>query len=401
MSEPPTRSDLLGPKAAGDAGWKSRLAYVVLQQLFAGAGFAVFSLMPKFLVRALHATDAEVGLISAGMPGGALLFSPLLAYVLDRYPRVRILRTGLALFVVVSIAIVPLARERALLLPLALVLGGSMVMVFNTAGAIAAEIVPREHIARAVGLHGASNMLGYALAPAVAEIVAERYGWTPTFTMACVMGLAAMLVTFLIDEPARVTAEPIEGAPSVGMLIAPFAVASMACGIAHFALYVFHQPHIFAQGGTEVRGYFIGFTVGALVMRLVFGGISDQYGHARVATISLFAYALVAFGAAFMTPRTLEIFGFAQGLVHGVFYPAVVALGVERAGHAAKGRAITWLYGTFNLGSMLAGLVGGAIAEAYDTRVAFYVTGLVTGFGVLALVPSFTEERRRRLNARA
>lgn len=396
LNEPIAEAGTDLPRISPDVRWKSRLGVVVLQQFFAGSGFAVFSLMPKFLAKSLHLSDDTIGVISAGMPGGALLFSPLLAYLIERFSRVRILQSGLLLFTVCSLLVVPLSHTRAALLPLAVVLGGAMVMVFNTAGAISAELVPGTHIARAVGLHGASNMLGYAVAPAVAEIVASRFGWTETFSLACVMGLVALSVTLFIEEPGRVQLTAEESGKSVGKAIALFAVASMACGIAHFALYVFHQTHIFAQGGTEVRSYFLGFTVGAFVMRVFFGGIPDRFGHARVATITLALYALITMLAVYMTPSTLAYFGLAQGIMHGVFYPALVALGVTRAGSSAKGRTITWLYGMFNLGSMLAGLGVGAISEEHGTRVAFLVSGALTAFGVLALLPSALAERRER-----
>jgi predicted MFS family arabinose efflux permease len=224
-------------------------------------------------------------------------------------------------------------------------------------------------------------------------VVAARFGWTIAFSMASVMALCALTVTLFLEEPPRVLAMGEKSEASVGRMIALLLVASMACGVAHFALYVFHQPHIFAQGGKVVRDYFIGFTVGALVMRVVFGGTADRFGHARTAIVSLALYALVTGLAALMTPRTLGVFGLAQGVLHGVFYPALVALGVTRAGHAAKGRTITWLYAVFNLGGMLAGLGVGVIAKHHGTAAAFYVAGMITSLGALALVPSFLAER--------
>lgn len=355
------------------------LSLIVLSHFLCAFGFSVFSLFPKYLMVARGLSQADTGPITMGLPLGALLLSPLVVHAMGRYPKAAIVRAGALAFAGLA-ALFALSPDVRLLPLLAVLIGAATMGVFNGGAGLTAEVAPQRAMARALGLHGAAGMLSHALGPLLLEPLAARAGFSLTFLVAACAPLAAAFLPLPSAPPARPVSDTSASfVRPLGTLLA----VSLLMGIMHNALWTAHQPLVLARGGSEVRGYFVGMSFGALCMRVLLGGLPDRLGHLRAARYSALVYVFAALAMTFMTPATLSLIGLLHGVAHGVFYPSMAALAMGRVSSLARGEALTAIYAAFNVGASLASFGFARFGEAYGPAAVF---PLAACFGLSGLV---------------
>lgn len=368
--------------------YRVRLARILVTQLVFGLGFSSLAIVPKMLETTGRGSARDIGHAMAMLGLGAGLCAPLAGLALDRIGRVRVIRVGatataLSLLAFAASLDVPALRTLAMLIA-----GSSFVFVFNGTSTLAADVSPSDRVARSIGWLGSAGMIAHAASPALAEMLAPHLGWERVFAGASTLCIASIFVSLGLEEPER----PKQLAGSEGALpalvgaagrLGPMLLVCVLAGGAYAAIFAFHQPLVLARGGTDVRGYFVGFTLGALVMRLGFGSLPDRIGHARATRLSLAAYAVVAGSFAFVQPAYLLVFGVAHGVAHGVFYPACAALGFARTGPTERGMSSALLNGSFNAGHAFAAFGYGALAQATRLEAVFLAAAIAAALALL------------------
>jgi MFS family permease len=360
------------------------------------AGFAIctFYLLPKFLTTELHATPSQIGLVSAAYGIAGSLAVPLLGAAVDKVsPRVLLL-AACTVLAGAAVGFIWVERVGPLLLVLRTAQGLGWAVLFTAGMMLTIGTSPPARLAQAIGYYGVANLAMNAIAPAAAEIMAERVGWKPIFALASATGLLAVLVAcFLPDE------RP-EHANEVGMLellvkrrsLSMVAIVTIWGG-AFGAMIVFHQPFALALGMKNVRGFFIAYTITAVFSRVGTGNAVDRIGRPVVAVASLALYAVVVLAMQGLRPGWLEPLGAALGLAHGFFFPAHSALVLERALPEERGKLMALSNAAFSGGFALAGVVLGGVAQRDGYPHAFLLAGLVTTAGVALLVTTTLASR--------
>lgn len=364
------------PASAPNA--RAGFALIVLSHFLCALGFSVFSLFPKYLMVERGMSQAEAGTVTMGLPLGALLFSPLAVHAMRRFPKSTIVRVCALAFAVLSVVLACAPDVRTLPL-LATLVGGACMGVFNGGAGLTAEVASEHAMARALGLHGAAGMLSHALGPVLLEPLASRAGFATAFLVAAAAPLLAASLPLATVRPRSTTTMP---AASLVRPLAALMVVSTLVGIMHNALWTQHQPLVLARGGQAMRGYFVGMSFGALIMRVAFGGLPDRVGHLKAARYAALVYVVAAFGMTFLTPETLPVFGLLHGVAHGVFYPAMAALATARVSAQARGEALTAIYAAFNVGASLASFGLSRFGEAEGPAAVF---PLAAAFGACGL----------------
>lgn len=371
------------PAARGVLGGRvSAFWVIVLSHFMCAFGFSVFSLFPKYLMTARGLTQAETGTSTMGFPLGALLFSPLVAFAMGRYAKANIVRAGALCFALLTSCFM-LAPDVRVIPLLSFLIGGACMGVFNGGAGLIAEVASEHRMARALGLHGAAGMLGHALGPLVIEQLAAYSGWGGAFALACASTLAAALLPLPASRPRAGRVEI-----SFGFLrpLRVLLVVALFAGLMHNALWTAHQPLVLARGGHEMRGYFMGMCLGALTMRVLFGGLPDRLGRGRSALYSLTLYVAAALGMTWVTPSTLPAFGLLHGVAHGVFYPSIAALSTSRVAAGARGEALIAIYAAFNVGATLASVGFARLGERFGPAAVFPCAAAIGVIGWLTLV---------------
>lgn len=344
-------------------------------------GFSVFSLFPKYLMTARGLSQADTGPATMGFPLGALLFSPLVAFAMGRFPKANIVRVSALLYGTLTSLFV-FAPDPAIIPLLSFLIGGACMGVFNGGAGLVADIAPDHAMARALGLHGAAGMLGHALGPLVMEPLAAHFGWSTSFGLASGAALLASLLPLAHNVP-RGGGFTI----SLGFLrpLHALLVVSLFAGVMHNALWTAHQPLVLARGGHEMRGYFLGMSGGALFMRVMFGGLPDRLGRAQAALYALILYVVAAAGMTLVTPSTLPWFGLLHGIAHGVFYPAMAALATGRVALGLRGEALIAIYAAFNVGATCGSVAFARFGQAYGPASVFPLAAALGLIGLFTL----------------
>jgi MFS family permease len=251
--------------------------------------------------------------------------------------------------------------------------GIGFALVFNAASAATADLTEHGRMGQAIGLLGTASLIANAIAPALAENVAHSYGWKPVFWAAAAMSLVSLGVSLQVREVSRSFTASAPQGPRSGAKRVTY--AALLNGAAFGTLFTFTQPHALDLGAVHVSGFFVGYTVAAVAVRVLLGNAADRLGRERVARWSFAYYGAVVCSISLLVPGYLELFGFAFGIAHGLLYPSLVALAAERSDPARRGAMLTLFNGAFNFGGGLTLLGGGLVARVTSYPALFLMVG--------------------------
>lgn len=378
------------PETALEAAFPPAFGFVVATQFVFGLAVSTYAILPSVVIRHLHGTSDDVGLASGLLAFGALAASPFAGLALDRFGRRRMVFAGSLATALASSSFALLLDHEAYALPLLVLVGMAAVLVVNGVITIVADLAPPQALGRAVGWQGAATMLANAVAPTIAERLGPALSWhAPFYGSALIAAATALMALRLPEDPPRAAhaERPRGSAWKTTLSLAPILLVAFLSGATYTAIATFQQPHVIAQGATSVKAYFMGFSAGALLMRLGFGSLPDRLGHVRSTRLSLAAYTLVALAFAAIGPLTLGLGGFGHGLAHGVFYPSLMALAFRTADANGRGLAATITNGAFNGGSALSAFALGRLAQEAGTSSVFVVGALSVATAIVFVRP--------------
>jgi predicted MFS family arabinose efflux permease len=288
-----------------------------------------------------------------------------------------------------SLGYLAVDRVGPLILMLRLAQGLAWALTFTAGMMMTTSLAPAPRLAQAIGYYGSANLAMNAVAPGVAETIAEHAGWRPVFILACATGLAGLGIAYRLPD---LRAE--RGHAAIGMwnlLLRPrslwMVVVAVIWGAAFGAMFTFSQPFALGLGMTRVRGFFIAYTAAALFSRLGIGNLADRVGRLRISIAALSLYGSVVLAMQYLRPGWLAPIGAVFGLAHGLFFPAFSALTLERHPSVARGKLTALSNGAFCAGIALSGVVFGAIAEHNGFPRVYLLAGLAT-WGAVAMLAS-------------
>jgi MFS family permease len=359
--------------------------WILFAQTVFGFGWSLYLLIPKFLATELHAGPETIGHVAAMGGIAGLLTVPFAARGLDRLGRRLFFQLGTALIVLLSLGFMCVHEVGPLVFVLQGCLSASFVLAYNSAAALLTDYAPPEATGQAIGWLGSANVAMNAISTAVAEPLAERFGWKIVFQLGVVAGLCALALSVVLRAPRARSLQPTAAEPVVVQpLIGPL-VAGVLIGMVFIAGFSFVQPYAVSLGTRHVRGFFLGFTLAAVSCRLFLGGLGDRLGRRRVATWMLIGYGLTTLIMRDLQPDLLFVHGFLFGSAHGLLYPTMNALVLEVLPSSRKGLGMVLFNGSFNVGSSTGGLVWGALAARAGYANVYVAAALLAFIAVVAL----------------
>ena len=368
---------------------------LLLVQFFYGLSYSTFLLLPKFLTLELHAGPTTVGAVMAASSLSIMASAPFVGELVDRWGRCACVVTGCALGGVASLGFLAVSQITPFLFALRLLQGLALTLVFGGVGAWVTDIVSWRQLGQATGLFCLAMDATNALGPIVVEPMGDAGHWRVTFVLGAVAALLAVPWPVGIRWRSGGMERRAGRGPAPSWryllrnrgLVLALAAGGLAGG-ANGAMFAFHAPFALQRGASQVRDFLVGYTVGVVVSRLLFGHLVDRASRSRVAAGTLVFYGATVLAMIVLSARLLFPLGVGFGFAQGLMYPAVSALAVERAGPQGQGKVVTLFFGAFNAGVALGVPALGLLAEVWGFAPMFTVASaacLVAGLALSVL----------------
>jgi predicted MFS family arabinose efflux permease len=359
--------------------WTRAFVNLLISEALFGLSYALFVLLPKLLATGYGATAGQIGTVMASFGIASLVTIPLIAPIVKRLENRRTMILGTALLGVSALGFTLIRDAGVLAAVLRGAQGIAWSLTFAAGMSLVAEVAPPVRLGHGIGLYGAVALATSALGPAIAEPIASRFGARPLFLLSAVVGLAGAwfckrLPTGTGPSPAAPVVTSKRGtARSRALVIGVLAIVSLASA----AVSTFIAPFALTHGIAAVRGFFVTYTLTALFVRIGGSRIVDRMGHRKTAFAGAAGYGLVVVALAVAGPEHLMVLGAAFGIVHGIVFPAIMALVLGESAREDRPRLLSFANGAINLGIAGLGAIG-AIAGRVGYPSVYFVTGAVT-----------------------
>src|SRR5579884_2080118 len=372
--------------------WVRAFAALWVAQVVSELAFAfALPFLPLYVLE-LGVPDAVQAGIWAGVMAGCFALvqaamGPVWGVLADRYGRKMMIQRGLFGGCVV-VGLMSLVHSPEQLLALR-VLQGGLTGVVAAAATVATLIVPRRHLASALGAMQAAMLIGQSVGPVVGGAFADQFGLRSAFVATSVIFLATgALVTLCVPEPAREAAGggSLE-APGLGVSRRELLLIAGTMTAIRFGSYAPQPvlPLVVQQlgDGTEGVATMVGLVLGAAGVAsalgaLAVGRVARRLGWERTLIASLAAAALLSpLHALVATVGQLVVLRAAIGLALGAMGPAVQTLLTDRTPAHRRGAAFGILSTAQSLGNGGGPVAGSLIAAELGVPAVFVAAGPV------------------------
>jgi MFS family permease len=336
---------------------------------FAANAPNLFIVVPRYL-RALGYDKQQIGLVAASVSIASLALMPVWARVAERVSGRAPLVAGMILC-----AIGCLAFEHVHALPLVcatrMLQGAGWSGVLVGSAFCASELAPPGRMGQALGAAGVLTLVALALGPLLGELLVATVGWPWMFRAAGATALVGAALSSQLPVLRRrfttqsVVAGDEASAPRAVSARRPV-VAMLLIGCGYGAIVAFLADHTQLLGHFSITPFFVAYTACAVAVRLFAGSLSDRVGRHPVVIPSLVGQGVALAGLALCT-RSWQLWpaGALFGVTHGLYYPALQALIIERAPLPRRARAAASGNFAFAVGMATAGFGGGTLAQRF------------------------------------
>ena len=378
------------------------------------AFYVLTPLLPLYLSEHFGATKDVIGLVLSGYTITALLFRPFSGYMVDAFPRKKVLMVAFGAFSIFFAGY--LAASTLLLFTIVRTLhGGPFGALTVSNSTVAIDVLPSSRRTEGIGYYGLSNNLAMALAPTIGIFI---YQLTHSFEFLFWLAFIVACAGWLVDSTVEVKHLPTPTTCRKFSLDRFFLVRGWLLGLnmVAFGFSFGVLSNYLAIYGKEVMGitggtgtYFMLCSVGLILSRLQGGKalrngrVTHNAGSGMV--ISLVGYTLfILMPTLFPASPTAIMSGYYGsalliGLGNGHMWPAFQNMTINVAANNQRGTANSTILISWDIGMGLGILVGGVVSELLGYGAAFWTVVVVNATGVATFfLATKTFFLRRNLN---
>jgi MFS family permease len=332
--------------------------------------WALFLILSVY-VKALGGSDAQVGAVMGGAGLSALIAIPAVALLVDRYGRRPFMIAGGLCAVVGSLIFVLLDYLSVWFFVARVVQGVGFALYSNASLTLLADLLPADRRAKGVGFFGLAGNTAIAIGPPIAEAIVEATGATQgsyrlVFALASALAIGGAIMSLKVHEPPKprgsLALRPWRRADAWAMREPTFLALIQGAG---FGVLVTFVPAYAQASGVIFTTFFLAYTTTVVLARTLGGRLVDAPDRHRLVTpflllgtVAILVVAVRAGAATFVASGVL--FGFA----HGVLYPVLTALAIDKARPEHRGKSVGLFSLGFALGANLLVIPYGAAADA-------------------------------------
>ena len=372
------------------------------------AFYVLTPLLPLYLSEHFGATKDVIGLVLSGYTITALVFRPFSGYLVDSFPRKRVLMIAFGTFSIFFAGY--LAASTLLLFMIVRTLhGGPFGMLTVANSTVAIDVLPSSRRTEGIGYYGLSNNLAMALAPTIGIFL---YQLTGSFELLFWLALIVACFGWLVDATLKFPERQVVPNKSKlswdrfflvrGWLLGLNMVAfGFSFGVLSNYLAIYGKEVMGITGGTGT--YFMLCSVGLILSRLQ-GGKALRNGRVTHNAGSGMVISLIGYTLFILVPTLSEFFTLHSsfftlhsslftyfgyygsalliGLGNGHMWPAFQNMTINVASNSQRGTANSTILISWDLGMGLGILIGGVVSELLGYGAAFWTVVLVNASGV-------------------
>lgn len=345
-------------------------------------------LFPLYLSETFGADKQMIGIVLSGYTLTALLIRPFSGYMVDSFPRRRVLLISFFIFFVLFIGY-PLAASLFMFAVVRTLHGAPFGAATVSNSTVAIDVLPASRRAEGIGYYGLSNNVATAIGPTAALVI---YGAFESYNMLFACAILFSGLAFFCNYTLKLEQKPLAARPPLSLdrfiLLKAWpqgiciACAGFCYGVISTYIAIYGKEELGITGGTGL--FFMLLSIGLILSRLT-GSRTLRKG--RIAEnaslgviVSLCGYLLFA---SMHNNVGYYLSAFIIGLGNGHFFPAFQTMFLNLASNGQRGTANSTLYVSWDSGVGLGVLFGGMIAEHFGFHTAFWVTFAANVIGVM------------------
>ena len=356
------------------------------------AFYLLTPLLPLYLSETFHATKDLIGIVLSGYTVTALLFRPFSGYVIDSFPRKKVLMVCFFLFFLLFGGY--LAAGSFVFFALVRTLHGGPFGALTVANStVAIDVLPSSRRTEGIGYYGLSNNLAMAIAPSIGVFIYKyTHNFDILFWMAFIIAGLGMLVDSTVKVPQR---EIIREKKKLSLdrfflvrgwlLGANIVMFSFCYGVLSNYLAIYSKEILGITGGTGT--YFMLLATGLVVSRIQGSKALRNGKLTQNATQGIF---LSCIGYILFVAVPTEVGYYLSALLigfgNGHLFPAMQNMFINIAGNNERGTANSTLLTSWDFGIGVGVVFGGVIAEHFGYTAAFATVAVLHVIGVLLFV---------------
>jgi MFS family permease len=360
----------------------------------------IFIFLPAYLYR-LGIREGEIGVLMAIGTLVGVALKPGFGMWVGRGLRRTFLSLGALLAAVSTVPWLFVAGPGAHLYAIRIAQGASFSLVATAAYGYIAACAPVERRAEALGIFGLSFFLPISVGGWIGEWVIARSGFQGLFAAGIGVATLAALIPLFMGEPAG------RERPSLGslkvFLTRPFLVPNMAgylFGMAYGSIFTFLPVYLVVRKSGSLGSFVFVYALSVIATRTLGRKLLDRLPREWV---SLWALLLLCAGIVLIPVVDgglgLALVGAASGAGHGLLFPALSALVLDRVKEDTGGMAMTMAMFTasFDMGLVTGAAAFGFVAEHFGYPAMFVAAAAAVGVGTAGfflLDPAFRKAGR-------
>ena len=345
--------------------------------------YLLLPILPMYVGETFGADKSLTGMVLASYTIMALLVRPVSGYMVDTFPRKRLLLICYSIFMLFFCGYL-LAGSLLLFTLIRATHGASFGLVTVSNSTMAIDIMPAERRGEGIGFYGVSNNLAMAFGPSISLYFYETlHEFTPIFMISVVTSFLGLCCVSAIKAPHKEIEQPTQGISLDRFILVkglpemlPVMLFSFAYGILSTYLAIYGRTEV---GITDGTGLFFVIMACGLVMSRMRVGMMLNKGLVAHSIILGMIVILLGFGVfvIFRQPIGFYSAAFILGLGFGTMCTALQAMFINLAPNSRRGTANSTYFTAWDLGIGLGVFIGGHIAELSN-----YANAFRTGLGV-------------------
>lgn len=348
----------------------------------------VLSTFP-FFVEYLGYSDTVSGICVAVFSLIAVVFRPIVGYMLDNGKRRSILLIGL-----IGMALMPMGyllvytciSSIILAITFRLLHGIALAFSNTSTSTIASDIIPKNRFSEGMGMFGMATALATSVAPAFGEMLMKK-GFNYLYIVATlVMVISLILLMFLKTKKIELPKKKFSVKGLIEKSSVPASLVALIFLLTYGTLENYTLKFASASDAITINGgwYFTIMAIMLLVTRLTIGKVADKKGE------EIFVYTcngsmFVAFLLLALVPNnvTFIISAIFSGYAFGGIEPTLQAMAVNIAPKDKRGAANSTFLCAYDIGIGIGGGIAGLLIDIVGYK---YMFVILSSMNILSII---------------